>query len=136
MEKYLCWYAHGELYVLHGTVVERMIESISSSINMHGVVDDNSNSYKNIVMDAMRINQGYTNQCPIIDEEPNANITEFFFFNLLKDPDEPLLDGCTNHNKLSVVAQVFNIKSNHGLSETSYDRITEWKRSILLEGKG
>jgi hypothetical protein len=59
-----------------------------------------------------------------------------FFFYLLKDPDEPLLDCCTNHNKLSVVAQVFNIKSNHGLSETSYDRITEWKRSILLEGKG
>jgi hypothetical protein len=56
------------------------IESISSSINMHRVVDDNSNSYKNIIMDAMRINQGYTNQCPIIDEEPNANITEFFFF--------------------------------------------------------
>jgi len=80
MEKYLYWYAYGELYVLHGTMVERMIESISSSINMHGVVDDNSNSYKNIVMDAMRINQGYTNQCPIIDEEPNANITEFFFF--------------------------------------------------------
>jgi hypothetical protein len=36
-------------------------------------------------MDAMRINQGYTNQCPIIDEEPNANMIKFFFFNLLKD---------------------------------------------------
>jgi hypothetical protein len=63
-------------------------------------------------------------------------LPSFFFFNLLKDPDEPLLDGCTNHNKLSVVAQVFNIKSNHRLSETSYDIITEWKRNILLEGKG
>jgi phosphotransferase system HPr-like phosphotransfer protein len=29
---------------------------------------------------------------------------------------------------------VFNIKSDHGLSEASYDRIVEWTRSILREG--
>jgi hypothetical protein len=39
---------------------------------------------------------------------------------LLKDSDEPLWDGCTNHNKLSVVAQ--------------YEKIIEWARSILPEG--
>jgi hypothetical protein len=44
----------------------------------------------------------------------------FFFFNLLKDSDEPLWDGCTNHGKLSVVARVLTIKSDHELSKVSH----------------
>jgi len=52
----------------------------------------------------------------------------------LKDSDEPLWDGCTNHNKLSAVAQVFTIKSDHGLSKAGYDKIIEKARSILPEG--
>jgi len=54
---------------------------------------------------------------------------------MLKDFDEPLWDGCTNHNKLLVVAQVFTIKSHHRLSEAGYDKLIEWARSILSEGK-
>jgi len=55
---------------------------------VHGVVNDNSNSYKNMIMDAMRINQGYVDQCLIINEEPNADMTKFF--DLLKDSDRSL----------------------------------------------
>ena len=40
-------------------MVEMMVGSTSSSSNMHEVVDDNINPYRNMVMDAMRINQGY-----------------------------------------------------------------------------
>jgi len=109
-----------------------MVRSTSSSSKMHGVVDDNSNPYRNMIMDAMRMNQGYTSQCSIVDEEPNADAIRFFY--ILKDFDELLWDGYTNHSKLSIIAQVFTIKSNHGLSEASYDRIIEWIRSILLEG--
>ena len=58
MEKYLCWYAHREPYVPHDTMIERMVELTSSSSNVHGDIDDNSNSYRNMVMDAMRMNQG------------------------------------------------------------------------------
>jgi hypothetical protein len=47
------------------------------------------------------------------------------FFYLLKDSDELLWDGRTNHNKLSVGAQVFTIKSDHWLSEVGYDKIIE-----------
>ena len=46
---------------------------------MHGVVDDNSNPYRNMVMDAMRMNQGYASKCLVIDEEPNADVAIFFF---------------------------------------------------------
>jgi len=85
-----------------------------------------------MVIDAMRMNQGNVNQCPIVEEEANADATRFF--DLLKDSDEPLWDNCMNHNKLSTVAQVFTIKSDHGLSEADYDKIIEWARSILPEG--
>jgi hypothetical protein len=40
-------------------MVERMIKSISSASNMHGVVDDNSNLYRNKIMDAMKMNQSH-----------------------------------------------------------------------------
>ena len=99
---------------------------------MHKAANDNTNPYRNMVMDAMRMNQGNVNQCPIIEEEPNANAARFF--DLLKDSDEPLWDGCMNHSKLSTVAQVFTIKSDHGVSEAGYDKIIEWARSILPEG--
>jgi hypothetical protein len=111
---------------------ERVVGSTSSASNVHGVANDNSNPYRNMVMDAMRMNQGNVSQCSIVEEEPNADAIRFF--DLLKDSDEPLWNGCTNHSKLLVVAQVFTIKSDHGLSEASYDKIIEWARSILPEG--
>jgi hypothetical protein len=131
MEDYLCWYAHGELFVPNKSMIERVVGSISSASNVHEVVNDNSNPYRNMVIEAMRMNQGNVGQCPIVEEEPNADATRFF--DLLKDYDEPLWDGYMNHSKLSAVAQVFTIKSDHGLSEVSYDKIMEWARSILPE---
>jgi hypothetical protein len=56
----MCWYAHGEPFVPHETMVERMIETTYSASNMHGVVDDNSNPYRTMVIDAIRMNQGHT----------------------------------------------------------------------------
>ena len=86
--------------------------STSSASNMHEAANDNTNPYRNMVMDAMRMNQGNVSQCPIVEEEPNANATRFF--DLLKDSNEPL--------------------SDHGLSEAGYDKIIEWARSILPKG--
>jgi hypothetical protein len=132
MEDYLCWYAHKELFVRDKSMRERVVGSTSSASNVHEVANDNNNPYRNMVMDAMRMNQGNVSQCPIIKEEPNTDTTRFF--DLLKDFDEPLWDGCTNHSKLSVLAQVFTIKSDHRLSEVGYDKIIKWARSILPKG--
>jgi hypothetical protein len=60
-----------------------MVGLTSSSSNVNKVVDNNSNPYRNIVMDAMRMNQGCAGQCPIVDKESNADAAEFF--DLLKD---------------------------------------------------
>ena len=37
----MCWYAHGEPFVPHEIMVERMIGSTYSAINVHGVKTDN-----------------------------------------------------------------------------------------------
>jgi hypothetical protein len=87
IEDYLCWYAHGELFVPNESMIERVVGSTSSASNVHEVVNDNSNPYRNMVMDAMRMNQDNVSQCPIIEKEPNANVV--MFFDLLKDSDEP-----------------------------------------------
>ena len=60
--------------------------------------------------------------------------TQSGFFYLLKDSNELLWDGYINHSKLLVVAQVFTIKSDYGLSEVSYDKIVECMRSVLAKG--
>jgi len=80
------WYTHGEPYVPYDTIVETIVGSTSSFSNVYGVIDDNSNPYKNMVMDAMRMNHGHIGQCPIVNEEPNADATNFF--DLLKDSDK------------------------------------------------
>jgi hypothetical protein len=77
MEDYMCWYAHGELFVPHETMVERTSGSTSSASNMHVVVDDNNNPYKNITMDTMRMNQGHAKQMV------RFLLITFIYFNLL-----------------------------------------------------
>jgi len=78
MEKNLCWYAYGVSFIPHATIIERMVVSTSSARNVHEVETDNSNPYRTMVMDAMRMNQGHAGQFPIVDEEPNADTTRFF----------------------------------------------------------
>ena len=57
-----------------------MVESTSSSSNVHWVVDDNSNPYKSMVIDVMRMNQGYTSEYSIIDEEKMQTRPDYLIF--------------------------------------------------------
>jgi hypothetical protein len=88
MENYRCWYAHGEVFVSKKRMRERVIGSTSSASNVHEAANDNTNPYRNMVMDVMRMNEGNVSQCPIVKEEPNADAARFFY--LMKDSDEPL----------------------------------------------
>jgi len=96
---------HIENYLFVESMVERMVGLTSSASNVHGVVNDNSNPYRNMVMDATRMNQGNINQCSIIiEEEHTADAAGFF--DLLKDSDELLWNDYTNHSKLSVIYMI------------------------------
>jgi hypothetical protein len=90
MQDYLCWYAHGELFIPNESMVERVVESTSSSSNMHEVGNENSNPYRNMVMDAMRMSEGNASEFPNVEEEPNVDAARFF--DMLKDYDEPFME--------------------------------------------
>jgi hypothetical protein len=77
-------------------MLEMIIGSISSSSNMHKVVDDNSNCYRSMVMDTIKMNHSYLSKDSCVDEELNINISRFFKF--LKDFNELLRNGCINCN--------------------------------------
>jgi len=128
----LCWFVHGEPYVPYETMLKRIVDLISSSSSIHKVIDDNSNCYRTMVMNAMRINHGYSNEGSCVDEELNVDATKLF--KLLKDSDEPLWDRCINHSKLLFITRVFPIKSDYGLSEASYNSTIELEKSISTEG--
>jgi hypothetical protein len=55
-----------------------MVSSTFNSSNVHGVMDDNINSYKSMVIDAMRMSKGYEGECLSVYKEPNADVTRFF----------------------------------------------------------
>jgi len=82
-----------------------MVDSTSSSTNIHGFADDNINPYRSMVVEAMRINHSYSDEgsCNIsLYEEPNVD--EAKFLKLLKDSSELLWDWCTTHSKLTTIA--------------------------------
>ena len=45
-----------------------MVGLTSSASNVHEAANDNTNPYRNMVMDAIRMNQGNVSQCPIVEE--------------------------------------------------------------------
>jgi hypothetical protein len=47
---------------------ERVVGSTSSAKNVQEAANDNTNPYRNMVMDVMRMNQGNVSQCPIVKE--------------------------------------------------------------------
>jgi len=78
VEKYLCWLPYREPYVPYETMLERIVGSTSTSSNIYEVIDDNHNRYKSMVMEAMRINHGYSGEGSCVHEEPNVDATRFF----------------------------------------------------------
>ena len=80
MEKYLCWFTPVKSYVLYETIVKKMAKSISSSNNVYEVVDDNNNHCKSMMMNAMRMNQDYADECSIMIKNQMQTQLSFFDF--------------------------------------------------------
>jgi len=59
-----------------------VVWSTSNVSNMYEVGNENSNPYRNMVMDAMRMSEDNIRECPIV-EESNADAARFF--DLLRD---------------------------------------------------
>jgi len=64
-----------------------------------------------------------------VEEDPNPSTAKFF--NLLKDVDEPLWDGCKRHTKLSTTTQLLNLKSEFNMSVNCYDQMISLIKGML-----
>jgi hypothetical protein len=59
VEKYLDWFAHLKQYVRYETMLKMMVDSTSSSSNIHVFITGNINSYRSMEMSAMKMNYDY-----------------------------------------------------------------------------
>lgn len=70
-------------------MLDNIVSSTSNSSNIHEVIDDDSNCYRSLEMDAIRKNHGYLDEGSFI-KEPSVDATRYF--ELLKDLDEPFME--------------------------------------------
>ncbi|XP_042962378.1 uncharacterized protein LOC122296641 [Carya illinoinensis] len=56
------------------------------------------------------------------------------FYNMLKDADEPLYEGCTKHTKFSAIVRLWNMKCLGGLSNNIFTKLLEFVNELLPPG--
>ena len=116
--------AHYELWSSHG---ELNIQS-SAPANYFA----STSTYVDMVVDAagpeFNIHEDQTN-------EEVSNDTAQRFYQLLRDADEPLWDGCEKHTRLSAVSQLLNLKSEFHMSESCFDRLLLLVKSMLPQSE-
>ena len=112
VEGYTNWTCHGETLWSYKTV------NIGSS-----------SSYAEMVIDAAGPEFNVREEHVTMEELPNKTAERFY--QLLKDADEPLWDGCQNHSRLSAVSQLLNLKSEFHISEICFDRLLLIIKSML-----
>ncbi|XP_074560392.1 uncharacterized protein LOC141816527, partial [Curcuma longa] len=110
------WYAHGE-----------PLKRTNNCERVHN--NEEGSRYRNMVIDG--IDQGFDWTTISNEQPPNYDAKKFF--DLLKDADEPLWNGCKNHTKLSAMTQLLNLKSEYNLPEACYDRLMSTIKSMLPE---
>jgi hypothetical protein len=74
----LYWFAQGEPYVPYKTMLKIIVSSTSCSSNIYGVINDNSNRYRSMVIDATWMNHGYSSESSHVNKEPNVDETRLF----------------------------------------------------------
>ncbi|KAK1356087.1 hypothetical protein POM88_049343 [Heracleum sosnowskyi] len=67
-------------------------------------------------------------------EQP-INVDAKDFFKLLDEGSEPLWDGCTKQSKLSAVATLLNIKTDHNMSHECFESLLKAIKSMLPDSE-
>lgn len=117
---YTFWHAHGEMLgSSSGTHTDDDRSDYGSRPvdNTNQTDDEDGSNYRTMVMDAM----GQVFPDSVSGEAPNPEAQHFY--EMLKDAEEPLWDGCRKHTKLSAVSQLLNLKSESNMSESTYNRM-------------
>ena len=88
-----------------------------------------------MVLHAMGVGDVYSNDLVsspmVVEELPNPEADKFY--KLLKAAEESLWDGCTKQSKLSTCVQLLNMKSTLNLTQTAFNKFTEFTKSCMLD---
>lgn len=132
-ETYTFWSQHGEKMIRNsiGGMTE-IEEDLAHEDHMQGRINNISNEepMRNLINDAFEFSR-----IPNVEEDPFPPTTEQAeraenakakqFYNLLKDAEQPLYEGCTKFSKLSFLVKLYHIKSLCGVSDKAMSMIIE-----------
>ncbi|XP_043815725.1 uncharacterized protein LOC122724542 [Manihot esculenta] len=120
---YYRWTAHGECWDDQGTSSVLMSETIMENDFQTGT----SGRYHEMVLEGF----GLPPQIEFMEEAPNAEAQRLY--EMLQAASEELWPGCNKHTKLSAVARLMNMKSEHHFSVKCFDQIVEFLKEVLPE---
>ncbi|GAV70905.1 hypothetical protein CFOL_v3_14403, partial [Cephalotus follicularis] len=89
-----------------------------------------SNPFVDLVMDAGEFKFDTREHDETANELSNPNAKKFY--DMLKDADEPLWNGCKKHNKLSMMTRLMNVKSKYGIPNEGADEILQIVKSGIV----
>ncbi|XP_058787440.1 uncharacterized protein LOC131661819 isoform X1 [Vicia villosa] len=99
------------------------------------------NTMENMVHDAFGFTQSSPNNLDPSSEHnrEGRNSTcgedKVEFFELLKDVNQPLYEGCTNYSKLSFLIKLYHIKCLCGVSDKAMTMIIELLKDVFVDAK-
>ena len=126
---YTVWLHHGESLGETSCVSTSTIPNIGQDTM---VVED---PIQNMINDAFGVDRDQTNEEPIAsnveidqDEDVIASVSEERneakeFYELTRDAEQPLYEGCTRYSKLSFLLKLYHIKCLCGLNDKSLTMI-------------
>ncbi|KAK9083498.1 hypothetical protein Scep_029969 [Stephania cephalantha] len=127
VDGYYQWYLHGEERYNH------MNDFQETTMELENDVDEiemptigGSTSYHEMVHDLAGSSFNWNRS---VEEAPNLHSQQLY--DMIDATNERLWPGCENMTKLSAMARLLTIKSNHHLSERAYDDMMQlWKESL------
>ncbi|XP_028074698.1 uncharacterized protein LOC114277071 [Camellia sinensis] len=133
---YNCWYLHGE--IMSATTSSRTSQSHEEIRPEYGDIRDmlrdvfpmhtqNMDEYAEESNLPEPSDQGPSVQRP--QEDPNEDAQKFY--DLLKDAEKPLYEGCKNFSKLSAIVHLYHLKCLNGWSNHSFTMLLQILRDML-----
>ncbi|PNX91145.1 hypothetical protein L195_g047275, partial [Trifolium pratense] len=138
---YTSWCYHGEVAIGEN--------NNGSPINRLNVVHDTTNAedpIQKLIKDAFGVDRNHPNEVPIVsnvdieieDVMPNTppERTEAKeFYELAKDGEQPLYEGCTKYSKLAFLVKLYHIKCLCGMSDKAITMILQLLQDAFEHAK-
>lgn len=133
-KNYKVWNRHGEGSSTNAPQVVKRTHVAEDTFQPH-------NAMENMVHDAFGFTQSSSNSIDPSSENKKEELKSMWdedkvkFFELLKDVNQPLYDGCTNYSKLSFLTKFYHIKCLCGISDKEMTMIIELLKDVFVDAR-